>query len=259
MAEGEIVVSALREEGCDVGMGTGVGRGDGEEERDGGEERAERDEQPAVPGERAARGGGGWVAVGAGEEAAGHQSEGGDRGEGEYSWRAEKVKKTRTRPAQRRRVRAVWRSHRHSCRGETDEINGAPGSSSPLRARCGTQFRFEIVVRDAEVADVAEDCGGEEGRPGKEPEGGEEPEEEDGDLAVVVGDAARQEAGDVLVVEIEPGPACAGGQAEAGGHRDGWIAQRGEDVPGGGDRRKTSVDGMRWSLRRSRSWRVRAR
>ena len=82
MAEGEIVVSALREEGCDVGMGTGVGRGDGEEERDGGEERAERDEQPAVPGERAARGGGGWVAVGAGEEAAGHQSEGGDRGEG---------------------------------------------------------------------------------------------------------------------------------------------------------------------------------
>ena len=33
----------------------------------------------------------------------------------------------------------------------------------------------------AEVADVAEDGGGEEGRPGKEPEGGEEPEEEDGD------------------------------------------------------------------------------
>ena len=57
-----------------------------------------------------------------------------------------------------------------------------------------------------------------------------------GHLAVVVRDAALQEAGDVLVVEIEPGPACAGGKAEAGGHRDGWIAQRGEDVPGGGDK-----------------------
>ena len=85
---------------------------------------------------------------------------------------------------------------------------------------------------------MAEDCGGEEGRPGKEPEGGEQPEEEDGDLAVVVRDAALQEAGDVLVVEIEPGPACAGGQAEAGGHCDGWIAQRGEDVPGGGDQKE---------------------
>jgi hypothetical protein len=87
----------------------------------------------------------------------------------------------------------------------------------------------------AEVADVAKDCGGEEGRPGKEPESGEEPEEEDRDLSVVVRDAALQEAGDVLVVEIEPGPACAGGKAEARGEGDGGIAQRGEDVPGGGD------------------------
>ena len=82
---------------------------------------------------------------------------------------------------------------------------------------------------------MAEERGGEEGRPRKEPEGGEEPEEEDGDLAVVVRDAALQESGDVLVVEIEPGPASAGRQAEACGERDGWIAQRGEDVPGGGD------------------------
>ena len=90
----------------------------------------------------------------------------------------------------------------------------------------------------SEVADVAQDGGGKEGCPGKEPEGGEQPEEEDGDLTVVVGDAALQEAGDVFVVEIEPGPACAGGQAEAGGHRDGWIAQRGENVPGGGDQKE---------------------
>ena len=85
---------------------------------------------------------------------------------------------------------------------------------------------------------MAEDCAGEEGRPGKEPEGGEEPKEEDGDLAVVVRDAALQEAGDVFVVEIEPGPAGACGKAEAGGQRDGGIAQRGEDVPRGGDEKK---------------------
>ena len=85
---------------------------------------------------------------------------------------------------------------------------------------------------------MAKDGGGEEGRPGKEPEGGEEPEEEDGDLSVVVRDAALQETGDVFVVEIEPGPACAGGKAEAGGEGDGGIAQRGENVPGGGDQEK---------------------
>ena len=80
MAEGEVVVSALGEKGCDVGAGVGVGRGDGEEESDGGEERAERDEEPAVSEEGAARGGTGGVAVGAGEEATGHEGEGGDCG-----------------------------------------------------------------------------------------------------------------------------------------------------------------------------------
>ena len=79
------------------------------------------------------------------------------------------------------------------------------------------------------------DGAGQEGGPGKDPDGGEQPEERDGDLAVVVGDAAGEEAGDVLVVEIEPGPAGVGGQAEAGGHGDGRIAQGGEDVPGRGD------------------------
>jgi hypothetical protein len=65
----------------------------------------------------------------------------------------------------------------------------------------------------------------------KDPDGGEQPEERDGDLAVVVGDAAGEEAGDVLVVEIEPGPAAVCGQAEAGRERDGRVAKGGEDVP----------------------------
>ena len=42
----------------------------------------------------------------------------------------------------------------------------------------------------------------------------------------------------MLVVEIEPGPSCAGGQAKARGHRDGRIAQRGENVPGCGDEKE---------------------
>ena len=40
----------------------------------------------------------------------------------------------------------------------------------------------------------------------------------------------------MFVVEIEPGPACFGGEAEAGGHGDGWIADCREDVPRGGYR-----------------------
>ena len=50
-----------------------------------------------------------------------------------------------------------------------------------------------------------------------------------------MGDAFGEEAGDVLVVEIEPGPASVGGEALACGEWDCWIAQGGEDVPGGGD------------------------
>ncbi len=73
----------------------------------------------------------------------------------------------------------------------------------------------------AEGADgVAEGCG-QEGYPGEEPEEEQSPEDGDGNLAVVVGDAVAEEAGDVLVVEIEPGPAGVGGEAEAGGHGDG--------------------------------------
>ena len=99
----------------------------------------------------------------------------------------------------------------------------------------GGRWRDCGAVRGAAADVVGEMAAGEEGGPGHDPEDEQEPEERDGDLAVVVGDAAAEEAGDVLVVEIEPGPAAGGGEAEAGGHRDGWIAERGEDVPGGGD------------------------
>jgi hypothetical protein len=85
-------------------------------------------------------------------------------------------------------------------------------------------FAVQHTHAGGEVADVTEDGRGQEGCPGKDPEGGEDPEEEEGDLAVVVRDAALQEAGDVFVIEIEPGPTCVGGQAEAGGKRDSWIA-----------------------------------
>ena len=50
-------------------------------------------------------------------------------------------------------------------------------------------------------------------------------------MAVIVGDAFGEEAGDVLVVEIEPGPAPGCGEAKALRERDGGIAKRGEDVP----------------------------
>ena len=87
------------------------------------------------------------------------------------------------------------------------------------------------------------DGSGEEGDPGEDPDGGEQPEERDGDLSVVVRDALGEEAGDVFVVEIEPGPAAPRGQAEARRQRDGRVLERGEDVPGRGDREEDEGGG----------------
>ena len=50
-----------------------------------------------------------------------------------------------------------------------------------------------------------------------------------------MGNAFLEEAGDVLVVEIEPGPASGGGEADALREWDGWVPQGGEDVPRGRD------------------------
>ena len=96
------------EQGGDVGVGIGVGRGDGEEgevcrranEGDGSHGEEERYGWPSQE-MRAA----GWRgAVGAGEEAAGHEGECGQGGEGVVLLaRAERVKKPRTRAVQRRR------------------------------------------------------------------------------------------------------------------------------------------------------------
>ena len=55
----------------------------------------------------------------------------------------------------------------------------------------------------------------------------EGPVEGGGELVVVAGDAAAEEAEDVLVDEVEPEEAVA---VHASG-----VAQAGEDVPGGGD------------------------
>ena len=87
----------------------------------------------------------------------------------------------------------------------------------------------------AEMSAQGDKGGGQEGRPGHDPDGGVEPEEPDWGLSVVVGNASAEEAGDVLIVEIEPGPASAGRQTETGGQGDGWVADRGKDVPGEGD------------------------
>ncbi len=82
------------------------------------------------------------------------------------------------------------------------------------------------------MLDGADDGCGKEGCPGEEPEDEQKPEDRDGDLAVVVRDAAAEEARDVLVVEIEPGPAGFLWQAESGRHGDGRVAKCGKDVPG---------------------------
>ena len=85
----------------------------------------------------------------------------------------------------------------------------------------------------AQGANLFGDGGGKKDGPGEDPEDEVEPEEPDGGEAVVVRDAFGEKAGDVLVVEIEPGPACRGREAETLRKSDGRVAEGGEDVPGG--------------------------
>src|SRR5690242_12393817 len=55
---------------------------------------------------------------------------------------------------------------------------------------------------------------GQKDGPRHNPDCCEQPEERDGNLAVVVRNAPAKKASDVLVVEIEPGPAAGGWEAE---------------------------------------------
>ena len=196
VAEGEVVdlgASGDGEEGDDVGAGCGVGGGEGEVSADDGDESGEGDECVEMPVEGAAVGGAVCDAgecIGAGEEAADHQGEGGEGGEAVVLLPVERVKKPRTR-----RPRGGGR--------ETASCSRAAGKGAVT-----------------EGADLVGDGGGQEDGPGHDPDGEVEPEEPDGGVAVVVGDAVGEEAGDVLVVEIEPGPASGGGEAEAGGQGD---------------------------------------
>lgn len=88
---------------------------------------------------------------------------------------------------------------------------------------------------------------GEEGGPGHEPDDEESPEEGEGDGVVVAGDAEVEVAEEVLVDEVEPGPAVdvsLGGLGDlpvvvaegevAGGSLCG-VGEADEDVPRGGD------------------------
>src|SRR5205085_7878225 len=95
----------------------------------------------------------------------------------------------------------------------------------------------------AKATDEPGEAAWQEDGPGHDPESEIKPEEPDGSESVVVGDALGEEAGDVLVVEIEPGPASCGGEAEIGGKSDGWVAESGEYVPGRGDEQEGSGAG----------------
>ncbi len=76
----------------------------------------------------------------------------------------------------------------------------------------------------------------------------EGPVEVAGELVVVAGDAAAEEAEDVLVDEVEPEEAVAVGAA--------GVAQAGEDVPRGGDGEEEEGAGEGLRARQRWSWRV---
>ena len=89
--------------------------------------------------------------------------------------------------------------------------------------RCGGPGAGE---EGAALAPGNDEGGGGEEAPGEEPDQVQGPVEVAGELVVVAGDAAAEEAEDVLVDEVEPEEAVAVGAA--------GVAQAGEDVPGGG-------------------------
>ena len=140
---------------------------------------------------------------------------------------------------------------RRICAGEetgSDESEGRDGGQGVVFLAVGDGEEAEDQAGPEEEGDGSFGCcllteeayllrdgAGQEGGVGKDPDEEVEPEEPDGGEAVVVGDAFGEEAGDVLVVEVEPGPACAGGEAEAGWHGDGGVAEGGEEVPGEGE------------------------
>ena len=82
--------------------------------------------------------------------------------------------------------------------------DGAPGSCAREKLASESKRRARMASRRA---------AGRKATQGKSQRRSRSPEDGDGDLAVVVGDAMAEEAGDVLVVEIEPGPAGVGGEA----------------------------------------------
>lgn len=149
--------------------------------------------------------------------------------------------------------------------GEEPEDKGGPekkreGCFQPdgigVRKRVVRKMRFELrsnscLSRDkavaqvghpvrAQSADVANDGGDEKGCPGHDPEDAQQPEQRNGDLAIVVRYAMTEKAGDVFVVEIEPSPAAVSREPLAGRKGDCGSADGGENVPWRGDPQKDS-------------------
>ena len=81
------------------------------------------------------------------------------------------------------------------------------------------------------------------GSPRHEPENEIKQEEPYGSLAVIVGDSFGEEAGDVLVVKIEPCPAAGCGKAKTRRERNCWVAESCKDVPWGGKGEENSCAG----------------
>ena len=80
------------------------------------------------------------------------------------------------------------------------------------------------VASMKEATEVDCDGTGKKGGPGHNPDDEVEEEEPDGSEAVVVGDALAEKAGEVLVIEIEPGPAAGCREAQMRRQGDGWSA-----------------------------------
>src|ERR1035441_7279110 len=152
-----------------------------------------------MPAEGAARGDFGeavfTAGVGACQQASGHEGERGEGGKGVVLLAGGEGEETEDEagPEKEGEGGLVGAGTPHGLRRTTPAGQDRPPGTPVIAQNMG----------HPDLADVLANGAGQEGNPGENPDGGEQPEEQDGDLSVVVRDAAGEKAGRVLGVPPE--------------------------------------------------------
>ena len=146
--------------------------------------------------------------------------------------------------------------------GEEGEGDGGPEEKEEAGALVGREGVGAEAGAESSGAERKgfSEGGGKEGGPGQEPDEEEAEKEPERDGVVVAGDTEVEVAEELLIDEVEPGPAVdvalggerdgevAVGEGEATGMPLGGVGEGGEDVPGSGDQQEDGGAGERVKL-----------